>query len=143
MYAEQYNRLPGLYRRILDAALLKQLPLFPNGRPDKGAEQGMRFYGPRLEFGMELTPEEPWMVAEFYYLDEFMIGREAAYDQSLRSEQLPVFIVEFITVAMPFRNLLRTVSLKCMRTFYKHCRICAKPHGASHLGIRRPLFDFA
>jgi len=42
-----------------------------------------------LNSGWKLTPEEPWMVAEFYYLDEFMIGREAAYDQSLRSEQLP------------------------------------------------------
>src|ERR1043166_2205369 len=53
-------------------------------------EEGMRARGTRLELGMELATDEPWVRCELHDLDELSVGGNAAELHSVLHEQLAI-----------------------------------------------------
>ena len=121
------------YRR--DRKLWEQFPLLRDGCAYERAEERMWLYRPRFEFRMKLAPQEPGVIFQLYYLDKLSVRRQAADHQAFGCQQFAELVVEFVTVAVPFRDVLNAISLCCMSTMLEDSRIGTEPHGAAHLGI--------
>src|SRR3989304_2975122 len=82
----------------------------------------------RFEFRVELSSEKPWMIFDFYYLNEIFLRIQAAYDHSCLYEIIPVEIIEFISVTMAFTYPGALISLTGSRVRHKDAGISAKTH---------------
>ena len=60
----------------------------------------MAFERARLEFGMELAAEEPWMVGQFHYFDQIIIGRSASGPKAGFLKCGSILIVDFQAMTM-------------------------------------------
>src|SRR5208283_2546561 len=92
---------------------------------------------------MELAAHKPWVIFQLNNFHQFSIRRGAAYFESFAAEECTIVIVEFIPVPVPFRYLFRSVSLVCIRPFFKDAGVSAQSHGPAHLGVFGALLNFA
>ena len=60
---------------------------------------------PGLEFRMELAGNEVWMIREFDDLDELSLDVGTSKDKAGLFEVSLILVVEFVTVAMAFRDV--------------------------------------
>src|SRR5579863_5365343 len=65
----------------------------------------MRLKRPRLQFGMELHPDEPGMVLIFDDLGQYAVGRKAGETQSVLLQPILVGGIDLVAVTVAFRNL--------------------------------------
>src|SRR5687767_4276284 len=98
-------------------------------RSYKRAEQRMRLERFRLEFGVELAAQEPRMVRQFADLDIDSIGSLPGQAQTMAGEDLFVFAVEFVTMAVPLADGIHTVGGAGETTRRQFARISAQTHG--------------
>src|SRR4030066_992065 len=88
---------------------------------------------PRLEFGVELATEEPWVAGDLHDLHETIVRRQAGDPQSLGGERIPVVVVELVPVTGSLRDLGDPVCLQGER-------VVDEPAGGGPQPPRRPPF---
>src|SRR5580698_10246485 len=67
---------------------------------DESAEQRMRIERARLQLGMELASEEPWVPLELHDFDQVLIWGEAGRDETDLLEAFAIVVVHFVAMAM-------------------------------------------
>ena len=72
----------------------------------------MRPGGTALQLRVELTSDEPGMVRELDHLHEVFIWGCARHDQAVLLEQLTVFVVDLIPMAVSLADLARSVDVQ-------------------------------
>jgi len=120
----------------------------------KFAEQGVRFHRGGFEFRMKLPRQEPRVVSQLNNLDQVAAGRDPT-DSHPRFFQLkPVFIIEFVTMAVAFIDFPVAISGKGERFFSQLTGVLTQSHGPAlitiHIlivhqvddGVRRIRFKF-
>ena len=96
----------------------------------------MRLEGTRLQFGMELHPDEPGMVLIFHNLRQDAVRRKPRETQAMLLEPILVGSVHLIAMAMALRNLGRaTINPGNPAAALEHRGIGAKPHGATEITV--------
>jgi hypothetical protein len=85
--------------------------------PCKPLKQRVGMARARVVLGMELSRQKPGMMLELNDLHQPAVGRKTAQDQSVLGEVIPVGIVEFVPVTMPFTNLKAAVRVMRARPF--------------------------
>src|SRR5260370_19429919 len=85
-----FNRLVSL--RLTLAGLLQ-------ARANKITEQWMRTSGTTLKFGMELRGNKPGMVGQLNHLDQAVISRATAKDQTVGLHALAILVIELVAMA--------------------------------------------
>src|SRR5215472_10974670 len=88
----------------------------------------MRLERLRLEFRMELAPNEVRMIRQFHHLHVSAIGRRSGNAQSRRSHWLFVLAVELITVPVPLTDLERAVNFRRQSIRLDAARPGSQPH---------------
>src|SRR5512139_2569985 len=99
----------------------------------------MWFGGPRFEFRVELTAQEPWMVLYLDYLHQFSVGAVSADLHPQPGNDSLIGIIEFIPVPVSFGDLLCPVSSMRKGLFLYDTRIGAQAHRAALLSAFRPF----
>ena len=74
-------------------------------------------------------------VRQFHCLHQLSVRRNARQRQSRRGKTLPVIIIEFIAVTMPFADLRSSVASLHRRTGPDHTRIGAQSERASLIDL--------
>src|SRR5262249_60217434 len=82
----------------------------------------------RFELGMALHRQEPRMVPQLNYLDQFAIRARAGDDQPIGLELLPILIVELIAVPVPFVNEKTAIGLVSPAAFLERAGVRPQPH---------------
>ena len=95
----ELNRHAGIPERAI-SLLLAML----HGRADEGPEERMWLQRLRLEFRMELAPEIPGMVRDLADFDVHSIRRLASEFQATDREDVFVFTIELVAVAVTFAD---------------------------------------
>src|ERR1700732_3219529 len=80
-------------------------PRLHHRRSDERRKQRMRLEGARLQFGMELHPDEPGMSLIFHDLWKTAARRQARETQAMLLQPILVRSVDLITVAVALRDL--------------------------------------
>ena len=73
------------------------------------------------------------MIRKLYHLHYPSVRRHPGQYHSVLCQDLSVIIVDFISVTVPFRDLLLPVQLICLRTFRKYTRIRPEPERAAYV----------
>src|ERR1700680_1426543 len=94
----------------------------------------MRTSGSRLELGVELAPDEPWMRLQLHHLDQRAVRRQPAQVEPMLDELITVFVVDFIAMAMPLAHLWRAVDRSGLCSDAKPAWVRSEAHGATHVG---------
>src|SRR5207247_8869669 len=98
----------------------------------------MRLERPRLQFGMELHPDEPRMVVIFDDFRQHPIRRQAGESEAMLLEPVLVGGIDLVAMAVAFGNLGGTaIDTGNPAAAIEHCRISAKPHRAAELARLR------
>ena len=84
-----------------------------------------------LEFRMILARHKPRVVRQFNHLDQPTVRRYAAKPQPLRLQAVPVIVVEFVPVPVPFAYFKHPIGGFRLRSGRQHARVGAQPHGAA------------
>src|SRR5439155_14448327 len=100
---------------------------------DELAEQRMGSVRAGPELGMKLSSDHERMVADFADFDQAAIWGSAARNQSEIFEGCPKSIVELITVAVTFPDLVDGVSRLSFAPADQVARIAAEAHRAALL----------
>src|SRR5712664_1818495 len=79
---------------------------------DKAREQRVRAHRPRLELGVELAADEPWMIGQLDHLDQRAIGRKPRAAHAVLREHVAIRVRDLVAMAMPFAHLRRVVRLR-------------------------------
>src|SRR5436190_22147223 len=87
-------------------------PALLDRRFDKGSKERVGFEGARLELGMILDSDKPWMVRNFDRLGQESIGRHPGKAQADRFKALFVVGVDLITVAVALGDPHRAVDFR-------------------------------
>src|SRR5258708_36159940 len=109
-------------------------------RRDEAGEQRMRARRPRLELGMELTPDEPGMRRQLDDLHELSVRRQPAEPHTVVYEKVAILIRHLVAVTMALADLADAVHLRDARSAREATRIRTEPHGAAH--VRHVLLRF-
>lgn len=80
------------------------------GGTNEIAEQGMGMVGSGFQLRMELHTYVPGVVGNFHNFHQTAVGRQSAQAQAGAGERIAVFVVEFITVAVTFADLIRAIN---------------------------------
>src|SRR5579862_235881 len=91
----------GTGRRLLRDFDVAARPCAVERSRDELAEERSRPRGPRLELGMELRCDEPWMVGQLDDLDEAALLERAADDETGVDNLLAVRVVDLVAMPMP------------------------------------------
>ena len=83
-----------------------------HGGADELAEQGMGSTGGRFQLGVELAADKPRMLRELDHFNQGPIGGLTADDQPCVFQMPAVFIVDLITMPVPFGNVLGAIGRK-------------------------------
>ena len=70
----------------------------------------MRAIRPGFEFGMELHRDKPWMIRKFNDFHQVAIRIDSGDAHAMLTERIPVMVVEFIAMAVAFKNILDAIS---------------------------------
>jgi hypothetical protein len=108
------------------------LGVFASGL-DEAYEKGMSPAWGRGEFRMELAGQKPGVSRNFDGLDQFAIERGSAKFQPGRFQACLVMIVEFIPVAMTFRDDVLPVYTACQTIRGQFALLATQTHGAADL----------
>src|SRR5690349_13596382 len=79
------------------------------GRPDKSGEQRVRVQRARLELGVELTAQVPWVVGDLDDLDQPTVDAQARQPQAVFLEHVAILVVDLVAVAVALAELLGIV----------------------------------
>src|SRR6185437_13169155 len=101
---------------------------------DESCEQRMRTRWTRLELGMKLTAEIPWMRLQLDDLHERAVRRQTRQSEPMLDEAIAERVGDFVTMPVPLANLLGTVHRGRARTVAQPARILAQSHRATHVG---------
>ncbi len=115
--------------------------LILKGRADKIPEQGVRTHGAGFKFRMKLATQKPWMIFQFRNFDQLTIWGCAADNQPLFFKPAKIFIVKFITMAMPFRNLIGPVCTVSKGALLEYTRIRPQSNGSAFIGVNVSFLD--
>jgi len=94
------------------------------------------------EFGMELASAEPRMIPELHDLDEFMVAPTvypADDEPGLLFEPVPICVVEFVPVPVPFRDSVCGIGSAGFRAGCQFASVSAEAHGSPEIDYT-PLF---
>ena len=93
----------------------------------------MGFCRTGLEFRMELAAQEPGMFAlgQFHDFHQTVIRGNTAQHQPVLRQHVPVFIIEFVTVAVTFIYKRLAISLIRQGIGINFAGIQAQPHGTA------------
>ena len=82
----------------------------------------MGMIGSGFQLRMELHTYVPGVVGNFHNFHQTAVGRQSAQAQAGAGERIAVFVVEFITVAVTFADLIRAVNPKptTLSTVWRH-----------------------
>ena len=83
--------------------------------PNEVTEQGVWPVGTALEFGMELTGDEPRVVGQLDDLDQLAVRRLARADETRVFESRAQPRVDLVTVSVAFVDQLGPVGSGCLR----------------------------
>src|SRR5687768_11837092 len=101
---------------------------------DQPREQRMRARRTRLQLGMELTADEPWMIGELDDLDERAVRAHPTQSEPVLDERVPILVRYFIAVAVPLADLGHAVHLGRLAAAREPTRVRSQPHRAAHVG---------
>ncbi len=101
------------------------------GGLDESTEEGVRFHWLRFEFRVELAAEEPGVARDLADFDVGTIGRFAGDAEAIVFEDLLVFAVEFVAVAVAFADGGFPVGLTGEAIGGEFAIISTKAHGAA------------
>lgn len=90
----------------------------------------MRPIGSRFELRMKLAANKPWMVRQFNHFDDLMIWGEPAQHHPAGYQNIPVMIINLITMTVPFMNKRRLIGRIGARVLMKDAGIQPQPHGS-------------
>src|SRR5580704_15663395 len=91
-----------------------------HGRLDESAEQRMRIERARLQFGMELASEKPWMPLQLHDLHQMIVRRGPRRDEPDLFEPLAIVVVHFVAMAMALRNVGLAIERQRQRAGLDH-----------------------
>src|SRR5712691_11559005 len=100
---------------------------------DEGTEQRMRLQRLGLELGMELAAQIPGVIRDLSDLDVNGVRRFTREPKSVPLQDVFVFAVEFVTVAMALADFGFSVSGAREAAGCEQARISAQAHGAAQL----------
>ena len=80
-------------------------------RTDKAFEQGVREKRARGEFGVELTSNEEIVLGQFDDLGQARLGINTREHQASFFHRFLVFIIELVTMTMPFFYVALAIAL--------------------------------
>src|SRR5579871_6475917 len=102
-------------------------------RANECRKQWMRLQRLGLELGMKLAAQEPGMVGDFANLDVHRVRSLARDSESARGEDLLIFAVELVAMAVALADLGSPVGFARETAFRKQARISAESHGPAQL----------
>src|SRR6266511_844503 len=102
-------------------------------RANEPPEQRMWAHRPRLELGVELAADEPWMVRQLDDLHQGTVGREARAAHPVLGELVAIGVGHFVAVAVPLAHFAGAIGLRRARAGPEAAGIGAQPHGPAHL----------
>src|SRR4051812_24921864 len=83
---------------------------------------------------MELTSNEPRMLAELDDFDELPVRRKAAQAQAMLHEEIAIPVRDFIPVTMPLTDLSHAIDLGGARSASEAARVRAEAHRPADVG---------
>ena len=93
----------------------------------------MRARGSRLQFGVELASDEPWMIRQLHDLDELTVGRKPTQLHAVLRKQIAICIRNLISMAVTLADFWLAIDLGGARTSSEAARVCAEPHRSAHV----------
>src|SRR2546422_9178666 len=84
------------------------------GAHESGKER-MRAHRPRLELGMELTADKPWVIGELDHFDERAVGRKPLAAHAVLGEHVAIRVRDLVAMAVPLAHFGRVVGLRHVR----------------------------
>ena len=104
------------------------------GGGDEAFEEGVRFVGFALEFGVELAGDEEGVIFEFDDFDEFAVGRCATKNEAGLFEFGAIGVVEFVAVTMAFVDEKCAVEMRAQGVHGELAGLRTQAHGAAFFG---------
>ena len=98
-----------------------------NKRPKQ--RMGLQWLG--LELGMELAPDEMWMIRQLHHLHIGAVWSRSGNAQAAGHQWLLVLAVEFVTMAVPLADLEHTVNPMRQRIRLDPASPRTQPHGSA------------
>src|SRR5688500_16720954 len=124
---------PILAARYCDPGIRERARLMPVRRFDEAGKQRMRPQRPRLELGMELHGQEPWMRGQLRDFDEFAVRRATRDAHALLGERLLLQAIEFEAMTMTLMHQRRSVDTFGERSWCQLARISTETHRPAEL----------
>ena len=104
---------------------------FLQGRGNKPYKQRVRPVWTALKFRMKLHSHKKSFFTQLHGLNNMPVRGQAAQAEPPCLQRLPIVIVEFITVAMPFPDLRNSIAAPHDRILHHTAGICAEPKRAA------------
>src|SRR4051812_32459984 len=113
---------------------LASLALHAHRRGDESREQRMSARWARLELGMELTADVPWVLRVLDDFHELAVRAQSRQPESVLNELIAVLVGHLVAVTMPLADLRDAIHLGDAGSSGKTRRIRAQAHGSTHVG---------
>ena len=101
---------------------------------DEAGEEGVGLDGFAAELGVGLRGYEIGVIFQLNEFHEVAVGRCAAEDEIFGLELFAVGVVEFVSVAMAFADVLGVIKFGDFAFGRQFARLRAEAHGAAHFG---------
>ena len=94
----------------------------------------MRIENGALILGVKLCTDVPFQTWDFYNFHEVALGIFSHARHACPFVFFLIFVVEFVTMAMTFLDVLLLINVKHARLLLQHTFVCTQTHCTTHVG---------